>query len=125
MIVIICAIMVFCLAIFLAYHIRLAIRNETTNEECKRDEILFNLRRELKIIKALIKECDEEKDDDDKLRPIRVDGEDMPATKKERLLRYGKMLSSCKDRKNRLITESPYKPRSFINALKQIMFESE
>ena len=44
--------MIFCLAIFLAYHLRLAIRNETTNEECKRDEILYDLRRELKIIKA-------------------------------------------------------------------------
>ena len=60
--------MIFCLAIFLAYHLRLAIRNETTNEECKRDEITFNLRRDLKIIKALIKECDEEKDDDDSFK---------------------------------------------------------
>ena len=116
--VIICSIMIFCLAIFLAYHLRLAIRNETTNEECKRDEILYDLRRELKIIKALIKECDEEKDEDDQLRPIRVDGEDMPNTKKERLLRYGLMLKSCRDRKNRLTTESPYKARSFIDALK-------
>ena len=110
--------MFFCLAIFLVYHLRLAIRNETTNEECKRDEITFNLRLELKIIKALIKECDEEKDDDDNLRPIKVDEEEMPSTKKERLLKYGEMLKSCRDRKNRLTTESPYKARSFIEALK-------
>ena len=77
--------MIFCLAIFLVYHLRLAIRNETTNEECKRDEMHFNLRRELKIIKALIKECEEEENNDDELRPIKVDSEDMPKIKKERL----------------------------------------
>ena len=38
--VIICAVMVICLIIFLGYHLNLAVRNETTNENIKREELL-------------------------------------------------------------------------------------
>ena len=52
--VIICVVMVICLIIFLGYHLNLAIRNETTNESFKREELLYNNQTERKTMNDLI-----------------------------------------------------------------------
>jgi len=52
--VIICFVMVICLIIFLGYHLNLAIRNETTNESFKREELLYNIQTERKTMNDLI-----------------------------------------------------------------------
>lgn len=52
--VIICFVMVICLIIFLGYHLNLAIRNETTNESFKREELLYNNQTERKTMNDLI-----------------------------------------------------------------------
>jgi uncharacterized membrane protein len=53
----ICIVMVICLVIFLGYHINLAVRNETTNESFKREELLSNIETERKTMNDLIQEC--------------------------------------------------------------------
>ena len=59
LIVIICIVMSFVLLCFFLYHVNLAWKNETTNENFKRKNCDCNIKRELSIVRALIQETDE------------------------------------------------------------------
>lgn len=86
--------MFFVLVGFLAYHLRLAVSNNTTNESFKRSDFNYALSHENRVLKDLIAEC--EKFDPkvasdgtvEGLPPIRVDGVLMPEGKKERMDKY-------------------------------------
>lgn len=86
---------------FLAYHLRMAVNNVTTNESFKRDEHKFNLHNEHKIIKELLKECEDwtpMKLDDGKMSElplIRIDNVKMPSNKIERTKRYKELEKNC------------------------------
>ena len=113
-ILIICMVMAVVLTGFLAYHLRMAVNNVTTNESFKRDEHKYNLHNENKIIKELLKECEEwqpVKLDDgsmSELPPIRVDNEKMPLNKVARTKRYKELEKNCNQRYMRLTKETPY-----------------
>ena len=84
-VLVICVVMAVVLTCFLGYHLRLARSNQTTNESFKRDEFKHALQYEKKVLKELIKECEdwvpkklEDGTEETIMPPIRVDGELMP-----------------------------------------------
>ena len=59
LVIIISLVMGIMLIWFTSYHLGMVLRNETTNENFKKDHFKHKLGREKKIINQLVKECEE------------------------------------------------------------------
>ena len=127
-VVVICAVMAVVLIFFFGYHLGLATRNETCNENYKRDEFNQTLKMQKQTLERLLKEVEEWKPDpNDKkaeLPPLKIDGELMPTSKSARLKKYKEFAKNFADKERRLGVDTPYKPHpSLWAAIKYIWNE--
>lgn len=89
---------IFIIIFFIMWHLDMASKNETTNEQFKRKDTNRHIKQEREVLSGLVRECEawQEKNEDgsDKdMVGITIDGNRVPSNKYERIKRLKEMLN--------------------------------
>ena len=102
MVILLCVIMSFVLTLFFGWHFYLVLANTTTNDSVKKNEIILEINKMLKILMPLIEEANKFREKSDKpaegMPRLRIDGVEMPRDPEERLEKFGEYVKKFEKR---------------------------